>query len=255
IGAAVGPPSLTCAARFAAVRNRLQAYEHAASQHAQSGSTSNRVAKAPVNPSVPYLLLSCGGSPSLGMLIGQDGVIRADALPLPGTSAPRRQPRVHMLGLQIDDAAIVAGGGYVGRRLIGDGGKSSHIRFSRIAPVGPEAGDQHGLRRIRRELKHDILFPLVGAQRAPLRGVQFDVLIETLDDHDGVVMAELLAPELVEIVAPRVVEAWKLLVIGRRLACRTAEVAHRCEYIDTVLLDDQAGIYHLENAVVVRRGI
>src|ERR1700688_1755159 len=99
-----------------------------------------------------YLLLACGGSRSLGMLVSRDRVIREDVLQLLRTSALRRQPRIDMPGLQIDDAAIVAGDGYVGGRLIGDGGKSSHIRFSRIPPVGPEAGDQHRLRRIRREL-------------------------------------------------------------------------------------------------------
>jgi hypothetical protein len=53
-----------------------------------------------------------------------------------------------MLRSQIGDAAIVACGGRIRRRVIGNGGESAHIRFFWIGPVRPETSDQLGLRRV-----------------------------------------------------------------------------------------------------------
>jgi len=62
-----------------------------------------------------------------------------------------------MLRQEIDDAAIVTGGGDVGRWFIGNGRKSADVRFLWIGPMRPEAGDEHGLGRVGRELQHDVL--------------------------------------------------------------------------------------------------
>ena len=157
-----------------------------------------------------------------------------------------------MLRLQINDAAIMTGRGNVRRWLIGDGGKAAHFGLLGIRPVRPKAGDIHGLRRLGFELQDDILFLFAGVKPSMLHGVPLDVFVKALHDHDGVVVAELLAPELFEIVAPGVVEAGELLVIERGLAGGAAEVAHRCEEVLAVLFDDDAGVDKRKYAVVVR---
>ena len=50
-------------------------------------------------------------------------MVGEDVLQFLRRSAFRRKPGVDMLWSQIDDAAMVAGGGDIGRRLVGDGSK------------------------------------------------------------------------------------------------------------------------------------
>jgi hypothetical protein len=59
-----------------------------------------------------------------------------DCLRLLRRSASRIEPRVEVLGQQIDDAAIVPGLGHRRRRFIRDGGKASQLGFPGIRPMG-----------------------------------------------------------------------------------------------------------------------
>src|SRR5690349_16986767 len=57
------------------------------------------------------------------MLVIRRLPVAEDRLQLVERAAPGRQPRVEMLGLEIDDHAVVPGGRHFGGRLIGDGGE------------------------------------------------------------------------------------------------------------------------------------
>ena len=54
----------------------------------------------------------------------------------------RIEPRGDVLGLDRDDAAVVAGGGNLCRRLIGDRGKGEKVRFTWTVPMRPQARNQ-----------------------------------------------------------------------------------------------------------------
>ena len=64
-------------------------------------------------------------------------------------------------------------------------------------------------------------------------------------------MAELFAPEFIEIVAAGIVQAGELLIVEGGLTRGPTEVAHRREEILAALPDDDPGIHHGENPVVV----
>ena len=61
--------------------------------------------------------------------------IRKNGLQFAATSTFRGQPRRDVFRLEIDDAAVVAGGSHIGRRFIGDGREAAKIRLFRIRPV------------------------------------------------------------------------------------------------------------------------
>jgi hypothetical protein len=73
------------------------------------------------------------------VLIGRDGVVGEDVLEFLGASTVRGQPGVEVLGSQIDDAAIVAGGSDVAGWFVDDAGKSAQVRFVRVGPERPQA--------------------------------------------------------------------------------------------------------------------
>ena len=139
------------------------------------------------------------------MLKYRDGTIRKNVLKLARRPILRAQPRLQVLGLQVDDAAVMTRRGDGGRRFIGDGRKAAQIRFLRVAPARPKARDEHGLRRFGRKLQDHVsrLFPL--PKRPVFHSVQPDILIEALDHHDGMVVTELFTPKSLQIIAPSVI--------------------------------------------------
>src|ERR1700679_3753009 len=80
--------------------------------------------------------------------------------------------------------------------------------------------------------------------------VAFDVFEEAFDNQDGVMGAELLAPEFLQIVAPGVVETGELPVNECGLAGGATVVARGGEQILRPLLDDPSRIDEGENSVV-----
>src|SRR5438128_161998 len=77
------------------------------------------------------------------------------------------------------------------------------------------------------------------------------VLVERVEDGNAVRTAELALPEAFEVVAPGVVGAGKLEVVGRRLARRTTLIPHRLEHLAAVLDDQHGGIPAWEDACVL----
>ena len=80
--------------------------------------------------------------------------------------------------------------------------------------------------------------------------VPLDVFVEALDDDDGVVGSELLAPEFLQIVAPGVVEAREFPIIKRGLPRLSTVVPHRRQQILSVPYNDDSGINKREDSIV-----
>src|SRR5271156_334605 len=187
-----------------------------------------------------------------GVFECRDCSIREYRLQFLAPALLRSQPGLDVLGAQIDDASIMACGCHIRWRVIGNGRQTAKNRFLRIGPVRPQTGNEHRLRRVRRKLQHDILFRLAGSELPTLLHVQLHVLIEALDHQDGVVMSELLVPKFLEVVATRIVEPGKFLIVESRLPCGSTGVAHRSQKILSMVFDDYARVDHGENPVVAR---
>src|SRR6267142_2140821 len=163
----------------------------------------------------------------LRVLNYRNSSIRQNSLKLLRAPALRRQPRLRVFGFQVDDTPVMPRRRHVRRRLIGNGREAADVRLLRVRPMRPQTSDQQRFRRFRCELQNDIFRLFPGLELSMLHGVQLHVLVEALHHHESMMMAELLSPELLQVVAPRVVQPRELLVVERRLPGRPAKIPHR----------------------------
>ena len=96
------------------------------------------------------------------------------------------EPRVDVLRLDGNDAAIVAGCGNFRGRLISDGREGEQIRLARALPVRPQAGDEHVLSGLRPELQDHVFLQFAFSELAPFETMSFHVLIERIRDDQSV---------------------------------------------------------------------
>ena len=113
------------------------------------------------------------------------------------------------------------------------------MTFLRVVPIGVQARDQHLVRRSRSEVQHDVLPSAL------------DVLVERIHDHQRVRMAELAAPEALEVVAARVVESGKLLIGERGFAFLPQMIAGERDHVASVSLQNDRRVRHREDPMVV----
>jgi hypothetical protein len=71
------------------------------------------------------------------------------------------QPCVDVLGFDRNDAAIEAGGGHLGRWIIGYRGERQKFWLATVGPARPQACDQHVLLGPRSEFEDDIFLFLI----------------------------------------------------------------------------------------------
>lgn len=69
------------------------------------------------------------------MLVVRLGLVVEDGVERVEVGGVRVEPGVDVLGLDVDDAAVVAGGGDFLRRLVGDHGEGVEVGLALAAPV------------------------------------------------------------------------------------------------------------------------
>ncbi len=147
----------------------------------------------------------------------------------------RIQPRVQVGRLDRDDAAVMAGRGHLGRRIVGDRGKGQEFLAVGAAPVRPQAGYQHHPGVAWAELEHRVALGLAFGKLAAFAAVHGHVLVEGLHRHHAMREAEQVLPVALQIVAARVVGAGILAVPCGGLARGTTLVTHRAQHAAALL--------------------